>query len=774
MKHFTKYLVPSLMVTALFSTAALPAGAAAKEFKDVSKDADYYQTVQKLSEFNVISGYSDGTFKPSNLLTRGQAATMIARILEVDIKDVKDPGFSDVSKENSHYPAIAKLTEMGILDKSSKFNPNRQITRAEMAGILVEAFDLESDTPESYQDVKAGNTYSKEIGILGGLGITKTVGDFRPDDGVKRVNFAVFIERIINLKRADNKPDLWDAWGNWDSRGVITHPEENEESPEKPAVDRPTDMTDVKDFEKLMQMVTRELTEARTNAKPELDTFLAVVRGGDIEKIVEQQAKLTTTLDELNALLKEVKEIHSDAQSKNKKLQKLQDELAKELENAREFVTEAENDSHDKKYYEQKMEDAQDELEDLTDEIGRHLNSQGGNVSTLEKTYADMKSAIEEANEVLDLYGKSAAKKSLEEEKEELKEVLDKAKKALQDLKKKIRKEGGSVSATGTRITSFDGLVAVKSFLSEPVNINNVGDLEKLLNNAIRELSDGQDAADRILEDLVAAIKEDDSGEVVEEQEKLKIALKDLNQIIQKGQEILVVTKLKNSMLQSVEDNLSKEVDRTSEMASNISKELKRVSKIVSDAQKTYEKQIQFDQEMKNKQAELDTYLREVDRLLVLSNPTLSEIDEIYESIEKAIKETDKLLDSYAKSSVKTLKDEKDSLKKTLDKLEDAFEKVQDTFEDLEQKLKDDFDDLVGEQEATIDGLINASKYLENKSKINQAIISLTKAVEDAEHLKEEYKEIDIKVLDRNKKNLDEAIKRAEKEIDRLTDKLKN
>lgn len=773
MKHFTKYLVPSLMATALFSTATLPAGAAAKEFKDVSKDADYYQTVQKLSEFNVISGYNDGTFKPSNLLTRGQAATMIARILEVDIKDVKDPGFSDVSKANSHYPAIAKLTEMGILEKSSKFNPNRQITRAEMAGILVKAFDLESDTPESYQDVKVGNTYSEEIGILGGLGITKTAGDFRPEDGVKRVNFAVFIERIINLKRADNKPDLWDSWGTWDSRGVITHPEENEESPEKPAVDRPTDMTDVKDFETLMQMVTRELTEARTNAKPELDTFLAVVRGGDIEKIVEQQAKLTTTLDELNALLKEVKEIHSDAQSKNKKLQKLQDELAKELENAREFVTEAENDSHDKKYYEQKMEDAQDELEDLTDEIGRQLNSQGGNVSTLEKTYADMKSAIEEANEVLDLYGKSAAKKSLEEEEEELEEVLDKAKKALQDLKKKIRKEGGSVSATGTRTASFDGLVAVKSFLSEPVNINNVGDLEKLLNNAIRELSDGQDAADRILEDLVAAIKEDDSGEVTEEQEKLKIALKDLNQIIQKGQEILVVAKLKNSMLQSLEDNLSKEVDRTSESASNISKELKRANNIVSDAKEKYEDQLYFDKEMKNKQVELDTYITEVDRLLGQPNPTLSEIDELYESIEKAMKETDKLLDSYTKSSVNTLRDEKDSLKKTLDKVEDALEKVQDTFEELEQKLKDDFDDLVGEQEATIDGLINTSKYLENKSKINQAIISLTKAIEDAERLKEEYKEIDIKVLDRNKKNLAEAIKRAEKEIDRLSDKLK-
>lgn len=764
------------MVTALFSTAALPAGAEAKEFKDVSKDADYYQTVQKLSEFNVISGYNDGTFKPSNLLTRGQAATMIARILEVDIKDVKDPGYSDVPKASSHYPAIAKLTEMGILEKSSKFNPNRQITRAEMAGILVKAFDLESDTPESYQDVKAGNTYSEEIGILGGLSITKTEGDFRPEDGVKRVNFAVFIERIINLKRADNKPDLWDSWGTWDSRGVISHPEDNEESPaqeDKPAVDRPTDISNVKDFEKLMQMVTSELTEARTNAKPELDTFLAVVRGGDIEKIVEQQEKLTTTLDELNSLLKEVKEIYSDAQSKNKKLQKLQDELAKELENAREFVTEAENDSHDKKYYEQKMEDAQDELEDLTDEIGRHLNSQGGNVSALERLYVDMESAIEEANEVLDLYRKSASKKSLEEEEEELKEVLDKAKKALQDLKKKIRKEGGSVSATGTRTASFDGLVAVKSFLSEPVNINNVDDLEQLLNNAIRELSDGQDAADRILEDLVAAIKEDDSGEVVEEQEKLKIALKDLNQIIQKGQEILVVAKLKNSMLQSVEDNLSKEVDRTSEMASNISKELKRASNIVSDAKEKYEDQLYFDKEMKNKQAELDTYINEVDRLLGQPNPTLSEIDELYESIEKAMKETDKLLDSYTKSSVNTLRDEKDSLKKTLDKVEDALEKVQDTFEELEQKLKDDFDDLVGEQEAIIDDLIKASKYLENKSKINQAINSLTKAIEDAERLKEEYKDIDVKVLDRNKKNLDEAIKRAEKEIDRLSDKLK-
>nr|WP_106783623.1 S-layer homology domain-containing protein [Lysinibacillus timonensis] len=742
MKHFKKYLMPSLMATALFSTVALPTGAAAKEFKDVSKDANYYQTVQKLVEFNVISGYSDGTFKPNNLLTRGQAATMIARILEVEMNNLKDPGFKDVSKENSHYPAIAKLMEMGILDKSSNFYPNRQITRAEMAGILVEAFDLISDTVESYEDVKRNNKYSEAIGILGGLGITKTVGDFRPEDGVKRANFAVFIERIINIKRNDNMLDMWDSWGSWDGRGVISHDTGNEKSPvqgDNSIVNTPIDITKVNDVEKLIHKVTTDLSTERVNTKQDLDTLLATIRGGDKKEIEKSQLELTKSLDELNNAMNGAEEVFDITKSKNDVLQKLQDNLEKKLTDARKFVTDAENKSHDKKYYDREMDDSEDELKDLTTEIN-NLISAGSNRGILENKYGEMATVIEQANKVLTLYRASSVK-SLEDEKEDLEVALDAANKVLKKLEQEVKRLGGDVSRFKT-----------KSFLSQPVNINSLNDLEVTLNNAINEVTDAQDKADRILEDLVAALKEDDAAEVAEEQKKLDSALKELNQIIQKAQGIFIIAKMKNEVLQRLEDDLSKEMDWASKIASNA-------------YEQSYNRYY-FERELNSKQEELDTYIEDVDRLLKLSNPTLSAVDKTYDSIETAIKETNELLELYSDASINTLKDEKESLVKTLDQVEDALE-------DLAQRIKDDFDDLVGDQEASIDDLIKASKYLNDDGEIIQAIKNLNTAIDKAKRLKDDYKDIDVKVLDRNKKNLDEAIKRAEKEIKRLNDKLK-
>ena len=184
-------------------------------FTDV-KEADwFYPSVHKLVKFNIISGYEDNSFQPKQNITRAQAASIIARALQVDLKNITDPGFSDVSESYTHYKSIAKLTELGVFTKGEKFNPNENLTRAQMAKILVIAFNLNAPQLKSFEDVPVDDWSYSFVGTLGALNITTNEGQFNPKDPVGRANLAAFIERIINLKRSDSTPDIWDEWKGW-------------------------------------------------------------------------------------------------------------------------------------------------------------------------------------------------------------------------------------------------------------------------------------------------------------------------------------------------------------------------------------------------------------------------------------------------------------------------------------------------------------------------------------------------------------------------------
>ncbi|MFF5995348.1 DL-endopeptidase inhibitor IseA family protein [Lysinibacillus sp. KU-BSD001] len=54
------------------------------EFKDVPKTAKGYQAIASLAEHDIAKGYSDGTFKPNEKVTRAQFSAFIARALSTD------------------------------------------------------------------------------------------------------------------------------------------------------------------------------------------------------------------------------------------------------------------------------------------------------------------------------------------------------------------------------------------------------------------------------------------------------------------------------------------------------------------------------------------------------------------------------------------------------------------------------------------------------------------------------------------------------------------
>lgn len=165
---------------ALLLACSLPlsGNAASKQlFEDVPPTKHFAEAINDLAERNIIGGYPDGTFKPGNSITRGQAAAIIAKMIKLDTKNVKNPEFKDVSTVNGYYKAIAAMAQEGIIDgyPDGRYGPNDPIKRGQMASILVKAFDLPRQSGENpFKDIgwNGNSSHYKNILIIYHLGIT--------------------------------------------------------------------------------------------------------------------------------------------------------------------------------------------------------------------------------------------------------------------------------------------------------------------------------------------------------------------------------------------------------------------------------------------------------------------------------------------------------------------------------------------------------------------------------------------------------------------------
>ena len=218
---------------ALLLACSLPlSGSAADKqlFKDVPPTKHFAQAVNELAERNIIGGYPDGTFKPSNSITRGQAAAIIAKMIKLDTDNVKNPNFKDVSTANGYYKAIAAMAEKGIIGGygDGRYGPNDPIKRGQMASILVKAFDLprDGDIENPFKDVASSHTGN--ILIIYKLGITTgtTPSTFSPNAAITRGQAAKLIKATEDAKPS-NVVTLEPSDFGWDLITSITADEIN-------------------------------------------------------------------------------------------------------------------------------------------------------------------------------------------------------------------------------------------------------------------------------------------------------------------------------------------------------------------------------------------------------------------------------------------------------------------------------------------------------------------------------------------------------------------
>ena len=81
-----------MIIGAIILTLSLPlssTAASTQRFPDVAPSHHFAEAVNDFAARNIIGGYPDGTFKPGNPITRGQAAAIIAKLTKLDMTKIK-------------------------------------------------------------------------------------------------------------------------------------------------------------------------------------------------------------------------------------------------------------------------------------------------------------------------------------------------------------------------------------------------------------------------------------------------------------------------------------------------------------------------------------------------------------------------------------------------------------------------------------------------------------------------------------------------------------
>ncbi|EJV87709.1 N-acetylmuramoyl-L-alanine amidase [Bacillus cereus] len=176
-----------------------------KTFPDVPAGDWAEDSINYLAEKGAVTGNDKGMFEPGKEITRAEAATMMARILNLRIDTNAKPSYAD-SQKHWATPIIAAVEKAGVVKGTGNgFEPDGKIDRVSMASLLVEAYKLESKvngTPATkFKDLETLNWGKEKANILVELGISLGTGEkWEPKKTVTKAEAAQFIAKADSLK----------------------------------------------------------------------------------------------------------------------------------------------------------------------------------------------------------------------------------------------------------------------------------------------------------------------------------------------------------------------------------------------------------------------------------------------------------------------------------------------------------------------------------------------------------------------------------------------
>lgn len=144
MKTFVKLLLGLVVFISSICAFEVSKTEAATMFKDISTSHRSYEEITFLAQGKITGGDANGYFKPTQNVTRAEFAAMVGRALDLDGTQKKTK-FKDVGAGNFASGYIQSAVDQKIISGYSdgSFKPNGLVTRGEMAIMISRAFGYE-------------------------------------------------------------------------------------------------------------------------------------------------------------------------------------------------------------------------------------------------------------------------------------------------------------------------------------------------------------------------------------------------------------------------------------------------------------------------------------------------------------------------------------------------------------------------------------------------------------------------------------------------------
>lgn len=153
--------------------------------------------IRRVSEHGVMNGYSDGKFRPNSQVSRAELAKVISIGKWGDLYDwnYKEHYYKDYGISNHwayKYICIATSNERMRGYPNGYFKPDNIITRAEVASVIGSSSNISANNNTYYKDVNINDWFYNNVLNLGPGKIMQgySDGNFRPHHPITRGELA--------------------------------------------------------------------------------------------------------------------------------------------------------------------------------------------------------------------------------------------------------------------------------------------------------------------------------------------------------------------------------------------------------------------------------------------------------------------------------------------------------------------------------------------------------------------------------------------------------
>ncbi|MDF1616967.1 S-layer homology domain-containing protein [Petrocella sp. FN5] len=172
-------------------------------FTDLEPSKESTPYIEELFNRGLINGYTDGTFKPDKAITRAEFLTLINRTFGYDIES-EDVRFSDV-KGNEWFIAQLRITMKAGYIKGypdGTFRPHQLISRQEVATVLNRILGYTPKTYMTTKDILATWARDDIQSLLANEIMFLQDGYFRGDVPITREDTVISLLTILHQKEA--------------------------------------------------------------------------------------------------------------------------------------------------------------------------------------------------------------------------------------------------------------------------------------------------------------------------------------------------------------------------------------------------------------------------------------------------------------------------------------------------------------------------------------------------------------------------------------------